>query len=156
MIGFATIEDQIAAMATTWPRFRLKARSGRAAIWEGEVCPLKQPFTISIGYVMPLVIELLDLRRIQPRVSVLTPQLRPRRNDPEGQLPHVYYTGKGPLDVILCLFDPDAREWSPAMSIAETTVPWSIDWLFAYEGWRATGEWKATGKHVPPDLMAVA
>ena len=112
MIGYATIDDQIAAMASTWPRFRLKTRSGRAALWEGEVCPLKQAFTISIAYVVPLAIELLDLRRMQPRVSVLTPQLRPRRNDPEGYLPHVYRMGEGPLDVILCLFDPDSREWS--------------------------------------------
>ncbi len=136
-------------MATTWPRFRVVERRGRGAIWIGEVRPLMQSYTISIGYIAPTTVELLDLRRMQPRVAVLTPELRPRRGDPEGQLPHVYYIGDGPLDVVLCLFDPNSDEWSPAMSLAETTVPWTIDWLAAYEGWRATGSWTATGKHLP-------
>jgi hypothetical protein len=107
-----------------------------------------QSYKISIGYIAPTAVQLLDRRLMQPRVAVLTPQLRPKRGNPDGQLPHVYYIGDGPLDVVLCLFDPDADEWSPALSLAETTVPWAIDWLAAYEGWRATGRWTATGKHV--------
>lgn len=84
-----------------------------------------QRLTISITYWVPLAVELIDLRRMQPRVGVLSPELPPRRNDPERQLPQVYYVGDGPLDVILHMFDPEAGEWSPGMSLAETTVPWA-------------------------------
>ena len=114
-----------------------------------------QTFTIEISYRAPSVIELLDSRRLQPRVRILSPRLRPRRGDPEGQLPHVYYVGDDPLDVVLCMFDPDSDEWSPLMTIAETTVPWAIDWITSYEGWRATGKWTSGGKHLEkPVLMA--
>jgi hypothetical protein len=103
---------------------------------------------VRIAYRAPFAIELLEPRRIQPRVRVVDPPLRPRRNDPEGQLPHVYYLGDGPLDVVLCMFDPQTNEWSPEMPLAETTVPWTIDWLASYEGWRATGEWTGGGRHL--------
>jgi len=112
------------------------------------VTPLLQTYQIEIDYRAPLVIELLNVRRLQPRVRILSPRLRPRPGDPGGRLPHVYYAGDGPDDVILCLLDPDGREWSPVDPLAETTVPWTLDWLTAYEIWRATGRWKATGRHV--------
>ena len=155
MTGYLTIEAQIAAMARIWPAFRLKHQSGQSAVWVGELRPLMQTFTIAMAYSAPTVVEVLDRRRMQPRVCVLHPYLRPRRQDPEGQLPHVYYTGSGPLDVVMCLFDPDSEEWSPAMALAETTVPWAIDWLAAYEGWRATGKWTATGKHLLDPMEAI-
>ena len=50
----------------------------------------------------------------------------------------------------LCLYDPDAGEWHPGMSIARTIIPWTIDWLACYEGWLATGEWTGGGHH--PDF----
>jgi hypothetical protein len=49
------------------------------------------------------------------------------------------------------MLDPEAAEWSPADSLAQTTVPWIVDWLAAYEGWRAAGKWTASGRHVEPD-----
>lgn len=149
MSAFLNIDSQIASMKTTWPRFRLIERKGQFAAWVGDVRPLMQSYRIGIRYTAPAVVQMLDRRRMQPMVAVLSPQLRPRPGDPEGQLPHVYYVGDGPLDVVLCLLDPDSDEWSPFMPLAETTVPWAIDWLASYEGWRATGKWTATGKHVP-------
>ncbi|GAB5377848.1 MAG: hypothetical protein AcusKO_43100 [Acuticoccus sp.] len=86
----------------------------------------------------------------QPFVSITAPQLRARPGDPEGKLPHVYYGEDG--SVSLCLLDPSADDWSPADALAETTVPWAIEWLAAYEGWRATGRWTASGRHVEDAL----
>jgi hypothetical protein len=57
---------------------------------------------------------------------------------------------------VLCLFDPSACEWTPCDLLAETTVPWTIDWLACYEGWRATGEWTGGGRHLPPDSQGCA
>jgi len=149
-----TIDQQIASMAGTWPDFAVARREGASATWRGRLKPLLQTFTVEIAYRAPTVIELLNNRRLQPQVRILSPRLRPRRGDPEGQLPHVYYFGDGPLDVVLCMFDPDSDEWSPMMTLAETTAPWTIDWLTSYEGWRTTGEWTGGGKHLEnPNLV---
>ena len=143
-----TLDDQIARMAEAWPQFRLVGRERQAACWEGTLRPYFQPFVVSVAYRAPLVIERVRPRVVQPRVRILYPPLRPRRRDPEGQLPHVYYLGDGDLDVMLCMFDPDVDEWSPECSLAETTIPWAADWLACYEGWRAGGRWTGTGRHV--------
>lgn len=144
-----SIDAQIADMASLWPSFRLVARQGACAAWRGLLRPLLQTFEIEIIYRAPIIIERMDARILQPRVSVVSPPLRRRPGDPEGALPHVYYGADG--DVTLCMLDPDTAEWSPADSLAKTTVPWIVDWLAAYEGWRATGEWTASGRHVEPE-----
>ncbi|WP_245302084.1 hypothetical protein [Bradyrhizobium sp. LTSP885] len=141
-----TIEAQIADMASLWPGFRLTNRDGPTASWQGPVRPLLQTFAVDITYRAPLIIEQLNVRDLQPRVRVLSPPLRRRPGDPLGSLPHVYYTQDG--DVRLCMLDPDADDWSPFDSLAHTTVPWIIEWLAAYEGWRATRRWTASGRHV--------
>lgn len=143
-----SIDRQIEAMSRLWPAFRVIAREGTAALWQGPVRPLLQTFRVSIAYRAPLMVERLNVRVLQPQVQILSPTLRPRRGDTEGLLPHVYY---GPdSEVLLCMIDPDSDEWSPADLLAETTLPWIIDWLAAYEGWRATGEWTASSRHVEP------
>lgn len=143
-----SIDDQISAMAEIWPGFELVGCDGDMAHWRGVLRPLLQRYEVQILYRAPKIIEKLDAWTHQPRVSVLRPALRPREGDPEGRLPHVYYSKDG--DVSLCLLDPDAGDWSPADLIAQTTVGWTIEWLAAYEGWRATGKWTASGRHVEP------
>jgi len=148
-----SIEAQIADMAAVWPQFNLVERQDRAAMWRGALRPLFQTFQIQIVYRAPLIGERMETQEVQPRVSVLSPPLRERPGDPEGRLPHVYY---GPAnEITLCMLDPHAGDWSAADSLAHTTVPWTIEWLAAYEGWRATGEWTASGRHVeqsPPNV----
>lgn len=141
-----SIEQQIEAIARIWPAFKLIGRQGAQALWRGPLRPLLQTYLVEIEYRAPLIVERMNPRVLQPRVRILTPALRPRRGDPEGLLPHVYYEADG--GVILCMLDPDTDEWSPFDLLAETTVPWIIDWLAAYEGWRATGTWTASGRHV--------
>ena len=141
-----SIDRQIEAMAKVWPAFRVVGRNGGLAAWRGPLRPLLQTYFVEIHYRAPLVVERLDVCVLQPRVYVLAPALRPRMGDAEGMLPHVYYDADG--DVFLCMLDPDAGDWSPSDLLAETTVPWIIEWLAAYEGWRATGAWTASGRHV--------
>ncbi len=141
-----SIDTQIEAMARLWPTFKLVRREGAAALWQGAVRPLLQTYQVGVFYRAPLMVERYSVRIVQPRAEILSPALRPRRGDAEGMLPHVYYGPDG--EVTLCMLDPDSSEWSPADLLAETTVPWITDWLAAYEGWRATGEWTGTGRHV--------
>lgn len=143
-----SIDQQIEAMSRLWPAFTVVAREGSAALWEGPVRPMLQTYRVTIAYRAPLMVERFSVRVVQPKVRILSPALRQRKGDTEGLLPHVYYDPDG--EVSLCMLDPDSEEWSPAELLAETTVPWITDWLAAYEGWRATGVWTGTGRHVEP------
>jgi hypothetical protein len=140
-----SIEKQIEAMSSAWPSFKVARRTNRAATWQGTLRPSLMTYEIEIAYQVPFIIELIDPLRQQPCVRVLRPRLKPRRGDPQGDLPHVYWDD--PERPTLCLFDPDAPQWSPFDLLAATTVPWTIDWLACYEGWRATGEWTGGGRH---------
>lgn len=143
-----SIDAQIERMRSVWPEFALTGHDGSVARWRGPLRPLLQTYVIDILYRAPALIERFDAAFHQPRVSVVSPALRRRRGDREGALPHVYY-GKDDA-VSLCLLDPQAGDWAPCDHLAETTVPWTIEWLAAYEGWRATGTWTASGRHVEP------
>lgn len=59
------------------------------------------------------------------------------------RLPHVYQ--KRPAR--LCLYLPRAREWSGWMRIDQTIVPWAALWLFYFEEWLDSDEWKGGGEH---------
>jgi hypothetical protein len=76
-----------------------------------------------------------------PRVFVEDPNLLGLA---EGRrLPHVY-TQQPPR---LCLYLPGTGEWTAAMRIDQTIVPWAILWLFYFEEWLASNEWKGGGMH---------
>jgi len=141
-----SIDAQISDMAALWPNMKLQTRGIDWAAWRGPLRPLLQTFDIGIYYRAPPAIEMVNIRALQPTVRVLSPPLRCRRGDAEGLLPHVYYEDDG--NVSLCMLDPDSDDWSPWDSLARTTVPWTIEWVAAYEGWRATNEWKASGRHI--------
>ena len=135
-------------MRAAWPGFRIERVDARTAIWRGLLRPFLLSYDVQIFYRVPLVIERIDPLRQQPLVRVMSPLLRRRRDDVEGPLPHVYWDDL--VHPALCLFDQETNEWTPCRLLAETTVPWAVDWLACYEGWRATGEWTGGGRHAPP------
>ncbi len=61
-------------------------------------------------------------------------------------LPHVYHD---PLR--LCLTLPGTHEWMGTMRIDQTFVPWATTWLYYFEEWLISDEWKGGGKHPDPD-----
>ena len=152
--GFPGISDQDEAIRARWPAFRLLRQEGRAAVWRGPLRPLMATYEVQVTYQVPLAVERLDPVRQQPRVRVMSPRLRERRGDPEGDLPHVYWDDREHPS--LCLFDIETGEWTPSDLIAATTLPWAADWLACYEGWRATGEWTGGGRHIPAPSQAEA
>lgn len=45
----------------------------------------------------------------------------------------------------MCLYlSPD---FTSQMLLADTVIPWAVEWLYHYEIWLATGEWCGGGKH---------
>jgi hypothetical protein len=102
-------------------------------IWSFEACPTP----LSRTYQVRLTCKIDGT----PSVYVLKPDLNLLA---EGRvLPHVY-PGK---PVRLCLYYPRYQEWTSALSIAETIVPWTYLWLAYFEEWLLSGEWKGGGKH---------
>ena len=58
-------------------------------------------------------------------------------------LPHVY--AQQPPQ--LCLFYPKHREWDSSQFISRTIVPWVSLWLFYFEEWLVSDNWKGGGIH---------
>jgi hypothetical protein len=63
--------------------------------------------------------------------------------------PHKYSVDKEKCRVNICLYLPG--EFDKAYLLADTIVPWTIEWLYFYEMWLATGDWLGGGKH--PDVL---
>lgn len=58
------------------------------------------------------------------------------------EIPHIYHN-----PTRLCLYLPKGNEWHPHLRIDQTIVPWTSLWLFYFEEWLASGEWKGGGVH---------
>lgn len=109
-------------MQRLWPTFVPRWKHS-VVTWTGPLRPteMSPEYQVEIRYFLGE----------GPEVSVLSPPLRDRTDQP---IPHVYPGRR------LCLYLPRAAEWTAAMPIAETIVPWACDWLYFYEVWHATGK----------------
>lgn len=56
-------------------------------------------------------------------------------------------------DGTLCLFDPNKNEWNPTDSLVDTTIPWTLRWLFHYEYFITFGEWKGDQNMPSPTAL---
>lgn len=137
-------------MATNWPRFYVVHSTLWSIVWRGELRPLCCTYEVQICYyafavpvlgVVPLVKA--DGRLIRPYVEIVAPTLVPRSAAARDAVPHVFLNRIRPELPRLCLHL--TNEWNRSMAISESIVPWTGDWLIAYEGWRATGRWWAGG-----------
>ena len=84
---------------------------------------------------------------VYPRVFLINQGIM---TDATDNLPHCYerkYYSSSKERVKLCLFYPGRGEWNNTMLIADTIIPWAVEWLYYYEKWRMTGEWYGGGEH---------
>jgi hypothetical protein len=101
-------------------------------LWEYRV----RPTPLSREYLVRIAFDRGDV----PDVFIIEPDLL---NLADGRpLPHVYHN---PLR--LCLILPGTQEWTGAMRIDQTFVPWTTTWLFYFEEWLVSDEWKGGGQH---------
>jgi len=75
-----------------------------------------------------------------PRLFVKAPDISALAGGRE--IPHVY---KNPLR--LCLYLPGSGEWDGRMRIDQTFVPWALVWLYYFEEWLVSDNWKGGGVH---------
>lgn len=128
--GRLTLGQQLMEMRRIHPAFASSFRRNRL-VCEGSVRPW------DIGDLYAVRVEY-DLNGRRPSVRVLSPALQ--RRDPNQPIPHMFSDGT------LCLHLPE--EWNANMTIAEKIVPWISIWLYYYEIWLFTGNWKGGG-HEP-------
>lgn len=76
-----------------------------------------------------------------PKTFVVSPDLVALGDG--RRLPHVY--AQKPPE--LCLFYPKHREWDASQLISRTIVPWTSVWLFYFEEWLFSDDWKGGGIH---------
>lgn len=154
------LEQQIERMRRRWPKFVCKQVDNTQALWFGSLRPVERQYEIAIryGYPIPASIDTYVRRyvrglspaewhRLIPVVRVISPPLKLRHDAAEeGPLPHVFLDSACPQLSPLCLFDPARNEWTHNDFLADTTVPWTAEWLACYEGWRVTGNWYGGGR----------
>lgn len=135
-----TIREQDLLLRKKWNTFRAVEFEPdlERIVWRGTLHPRFSQYTVEIEYSMGMVVD-------GPKVRVKSPELIRQPGNAEGSLPHVYQRDTDPY---LCLFDPRKVEWTGWMAVADTTVPWIINWLTCYEDWLLTGEWHGGGRHV--------
>lgn len=145
-----SIEQQIQAMAFQWPDFKLTERIDQSATWEGILAPDKRAYLVRVRYRVPMVLENITLTDAQPRVQVIGPKLERHPDYEEGPIPHVYRCRADSSLPFLCLFSPSLREWDVNDFLADTTIFWTNEWLYFYEGWLVTKKWRGGGRHIAP------
>lgn len=100
--------------------------------WEYKV----RPTALSREYLIRIAFE----RDLVPSVFVCEPDIEILAKD--RKVPHVY---RNPLS--LCLYLPRAKEWGGWMRIDQTFVPWTAVWLYYFEEWLESDDWKGGGEH---------
>ena len=48
---------------------------------------------------------------------------------------------------------PSSGEWHGGLLIASTVVPWAVLWLYFFEEWLVSDEWKGGGVHPANDEL---
>ena len=116
-------------------------------MWRGRLAPFAVTYELQIELAVPREVGYRARAGGMPRITVRSPGLRRRRAEPDKSIPHVYKNEQEPDFPLLCLYDPAQREWTHDLLVAETIIPWSIDWLACYEVWHVDGDWVGGGRH---------
>lgn len=135
-------EQQIERMRAEYPGFAVHYATPWLILWRGELQPLARPYEVQVLY-CAISMPLAAIERFEPHVEIVQPLLARRPAAPEIPIPHIFPNRVFPDRPRLCLYR--GAEWTPALYIADTILLWTIEWLAAYECWRATGVWLAGG-----------
>lgn len=128
-----TIAQQASSLKFKFPSWNVNFNAISLKAY-GKIKPTSRSavYTIEIQYFIikkkPLV-----------QVKILDPILL--RNEKGEEIPHMYSQES------LCLFMPKYNEFKKTHLISETIIPWTSLWLYYYEIWHVTGEWKGGGIH---------
>lgn len=117
-----------------WPDGKFKSFSYKKFTWIVKI----KPTSISRNYDIRLECEVSK----PPRVYLYGENLR---NLEDRDFPHIYRRDINKHEVQLCLALP--KEFNYSMFVADTIIPWTVEWLFYYEIWLYSGSWYGGGIH---------
>ncbi len=137
-----TADQQIARMRDEYPGFAMLHSTPWIILWRGTLSPYARAYDVQVLY-CAISLALANIVANNVHVEVIEPPLGRRPSRPEVPIPHIWPNRLFPVRPRLCLHVDG--EWAPSMYIADSIIPWTIEWLAAYEGWRATGTWYAGG-----------
>ena len=101
-------------------------------------CAKVKPTVLSKEYTVMITYKLWE----SPKVWVIGEALEKLDSK---DFPHKFKVDKENKMVRICLYMYD--EFNSHKVLANTIVPWTIEWLYFYEIWLATGEWLGGGMH---------
>ena len=130
-----TLFQQKVALGANYPDGKCNI-TGQRLSWLARI----RPTPISQEYHVRLIWEIGK----PPKVWVFGDELQ-RLDDPD--FPHKYGIDKKEKMVWLCLYRYE--EFTSSKFLSNTIIPWTIEWLYFYEIWLATGEWCGGGEHPP-------
>lgn len=105
--------------------------------WSGQI----KPTAFSKEYNILMLYKLWE----SPKVWVYGDELK--KLDAED-FPHKFDINVDAKMVRICLYR--YSEFNVYKLLADTIIPWTVEWLYFYELWLATGEWLGGGEH--PDF----
>ncbi len=107
---------------------------GKKLIWTGKV----RPTVLSKEYTLIILYEF----KKSPKVWITGDELE--RID-DKNFPHIYDRDIKNNMVRICLYMNS--EFNSSKLLANTIIPWAIEWLYYYEIWLLTDEWLGGGRH---------
>lgn len=118
------IRAKYSSWKITFDTFQLKA------VGIIQPTPRSEKYTVEIKFYLFNPIQV----RILKPILIL--------NETENKIPHMY------SQETLCLYMPKYAEFTRKNYISATIIPWTYLWLYYYELWHTTGEWKGGGIHI--------
>ena len=103
-------------------------------VWCGKV----KPTAFSKEYNVLITYKMLE----SPKIWIIGEELEQLDN---LDFPHNYCVEPENKMVRICLYR--YSEFNKYKLLAKTIIPWTIEWLYFYELWLATGEWLGGGQH---------
>lgn len=107
---------------------------GNSLLWIGEIqpTPISRTYTVIVKFCMWET----------PQIWIMGDSLK---NLDSPDFPHKYDIDTEKKMVRVCLYR--YREFNTYKFLSQTIIPWTIEWLYFYEIWLATGEWCGGGEH---------
>lgn len=129
-----TLPEQMFALRHAFAGAECYISGHKKLIWKGTL----RPSELSNSYSVILEYSLGH----KPRVIVSGEGIK-KLDDPD--FPHIFHRDREKNEIEICLCYGD--EFASDMLIADTYIPWAIEWLYYYEIWLVTGEWCGGGIH---------
>lgn len=120
---------------------------GFMGVWEGHLTPIFQKYKIRITYIADPYFDNFTVRNPRETIIVLDPPIGSNPRGTGDRAQHTYWWNCHPDFPRLCVHDPLADDWDADKPIADTLIPFTIDWLLWHEDWVATGLWRGRGRH---------